>query len=368
MKVIHIIDSNGFGGAERYIIDLCTKLNSDYEVNAEIVTFHHNVSIEKVSELNEIKYSYISQNNKNSNLFFMRTIRRIYNENKLGILHTHGYRANILVRLALFFSSAEIVTTVHSSLNYWNNKLKSKIYSYMDRLTSGRNQKIISVSNFISNYYKNILNQHKIITIHNGVEGKNFQSREKKELKSKKTIISVANLIDVKNHITLLKAFNLLIKEHKQCNVELILIGEGQNRRIISDYIEKHHLNDHIKILGFIEEVDQYLSKSDFYVSTSFEESFGLSIVEAMFSRVPVIASRVGGVPEIIEDEVTGLLFNNPTDETELLDKILLLLNDEDLYNGIVDNAYKKCKDQFSLDLMVKRTYNVYREVIDKMV
>ena len=116
-------------------------------------------------------------------------------------------------------------------------------------------------------------------------------------------------------------------------------------------------LNKNVLFTGLINNVNEYLAISDLFVLPSFYESFGLSIIEAMASKVFCIATNTGGIPEIIQDNITGYLFENNNSE-DLLLKIKLFLNKNT--EDIVNNAYNLVKKKFSLDIMNNNLIKIY--------
>lgn len=363
MKILHVIDSRGFGGAERYIIDLCSKFQELSNVEVMIVTFFFNKYISELSNQKMIHYSFLCDVDDCSNAVIMRKIRQLYNQNLGSIYHTHGYRANILVRSSLFFTKARIVTTVHSTLKYWKNPVKKKIYSLLDKSTSVRNQKIIAVSEYIRKYYKTRFNQFKIETVYNGVDQTIFLARKNAEFSEVVQLVNVGSLNNVKNQITVLKAMNYLINDLGYMNIKLLLIGEGPTAELLKDYIHSNNLKSNVKMTGFVNNVESYLKKSDIFISSSTDESFGLSIVEAMLTGIPVVASAVGGVPEIITDGVTGFLYSDPFDYIELSKKITRIIDNKELYHSIANNGNQQAVEHFTLDIQAKKILELYESI-----
>jgi glycosyltransferase involved in cell wall biosynthesis len=365
MKIIHIIDTSGFGGAEKYLLDLLKVLKKNYAIEIKILTFKENIVFSNVARDYDIDIEFVSKCNEKSNFICqMSYIQNLYYKEKYEIFHTHGYRANILVRLALFFTNAKIVTTVHSTTNYWNSKFKKELYKKLDQITSWRNNKIICVSNFIKDYYSNFLNKDKVIVIYNGIDNSIFYTPPK--IKSKGdlfTIINVGSFIDVKNQITLVKAINYIVSDKGVNNVRLKLVGEGPNKDGLVILIKELMLENYISLLRFSTNVVQILNDADIYVSTSSEESFGLSIVEAMMAGLPIIAPTVGGIPEIIEDNYNGILYSDCYDYKKLANIITELICNEEKRNIIALNGQRTSVNNFTLDKLGNNMWNLYREL-----
>lgn len=355
LKVIHLIDSTIFGGAERYIIDLARKLKSKEDLEVEVVSLRHNQFLFDACQTYDLNYSSLCKDNCSTRVV-MKKLRAL-NSNGKVIYHTHGYKTNFLTRLSLLFRKARVFTTVHSTLDYWKNPFKRFIYSNLDRLTSFKNEKIIVVSEYIKDYYSNFLNRNKIVTIYNGVDETIFKPKQK-EMVLPITILNVGNLNEVKNHITLLKAAEQLKNKYQ---IKVQILGEGNMREELESYIHKNDLSDIVTLMGFVEDVAPIYQDSNLYISTSTEESFGLSIIEAMLSSLPVVSSKVGGVKEIIKDYETGLFYDDPLDGDELIMKIEEVLNSSELYNKLKTQGYEHALNNFSLTQVVEEIYKLYK-------
>lgn len=363
LNIVHIIDSSVFGGAERYIIELLRSLNERDNIDVEILTFILNPLLTKEANKYNIKINHINNQNQPSYNLYKNTILSIHHDNPKTIFHTHGYKSNIYTRLALLFKRSSIFTTVHSTLYYWPNRVKRNVYSFLDKITSIKNTKIIAVSDYIKSYYKHILNYKKIVTIYNGVDSDIFNHRVKSSFnKSKPKIITVGNLTSVKNHATLIKAIEILKFKYQIPNISLNILGQGILESELKNKIRELDLINNVHLQGFKENINEYLADSDIYVSTSLEESFGLSIIEAILVGLPVVASRVGGIPEIIEHNKTGLLYDNPKDAEELASTIFLLINDADLFNTLSETALKHASHNYSINKLSNSIYNLYKD------
>jgi len=157
----------------------------------------------------------------------------------------------------------------------------------------------------------------------------------------------------------LLKAAKKIIKEFP--NTKFLIIGRGELEKELKK--ETHYLGiaSHIKFLGFRNDVKELLKIMDVFVLCSLSEGLPLSLIEAMASRVPVVATNVGGIPEGIEDDVKGFLVP-PTDSDTLAKKIIHLLKDKTLSNNFVLYGYHKIKQQFSLQSMLDKYAEIYSD------
>lgn len=362
MKIVHIIDSGGFGGAERYIIDVTSNLNKRDGVSIEVFTFFHNKHFYEIAKEKGVDVNHLAKKNKGSIIKLLREILKIYREDRETIFHTHGYKANILTRCSLFLTKATIITTIHSTLNYWDSKWKSSLYKYLDVLTSIRNETIVCVSDYIKSYYKTPFNKNKLLTIYNGVDSDKYNANRIIDIEGCVTAVNVGSLNDVKNQITIIKAFAYLVRNLDVKNIRLIIIGDGPNQKKILDFLHRNNLNEYITLVGFKNDVRSYLLESDIYISSSTDESFGLSIVEAMMMGLPIISSSVGGIPEIIPSEDYGLLYHNPIDEIELAITIKKIIGNRQLARRIAKNGCERAQNKFTLEKLCDSLLNLYKK------
>lgn len=174
-----------------------------------------------------------------------------------------------------------------------------------------------------------------------------------------KVILCVAELSPRKGQKYLIEAVRMLSPEFP--NVKLVFIGEGPSRKHYENLA--HPLEDRVLFLGHRKEIAKFMAASDIFVLPSVREAFGLVLLEASISGVPVIATNVGGIPEIIEDSKTGLLVA-PEDSKKLASAIRLLLTDRDLGQKLARGASQRIETRFRAKTMAERTGELYDSVL----
>ncbi|MBD3156893.1 glycosyltransferase [Candidatus Peregrinibacteria bacterium] len=218
----------------------------------------------------------------------------------------------------------------------------------------------------------------KLTTIHNGIDVTWFESqllsfsdKKRNEYREKifnakendTVILSVAELHERKGLQYLIKALPEVIEEHPR--TILAIAGSGPLRNDLEKMAMREGVMDHVRFLGFQKDIPHIMAASDLFVLPSKKEAFGLVLLEAGIARVPVVASNVGGIPEIIDHEKTGLLIP-PENPRKLAESILTIVNDTLKRDQYSENAYKKIKDTFDAKIMAKKTANLYDEVLNK--
>jgi glycosyltransferase involved in cell wall biosynthesis len=170
-------------------------------------------------------------------------------------------------------------------------------------------------------------------------------------------VVIIAELHPVKQHAHLFAAFEHVLRE--QPNARLVCIGNGDRRTALEADIRERGLTDHIHLVGAVPHAARYLRAADVFVLPSRSEAFGYAVLEAAVAGVPVIASRVGGIPEIIHHEREGLLVQSG-DVSALAAALSRLLSDQTLRNRLGEAGLLRGR-VFSVDQMVRQTTRVYR-------
>lgn len=209
-----------------------------------------------------------------------------------------------------------------------------------------------------------ILDEDKIKLIYNGVEipeniNPEFSLRDDYNIKiNDKILVNVGRLFPEKGHDLLLNGMRELNKTNQ--NWKLFIIGEGDERDNIEKLISKYSLRDQVYLTGFVDNVDQYLAQADLMVHSARIEGFGLVLVEAMATGLPVVAVAASNIPEVVENGKVGLLAEkeNPQD---LADKVNKLLKDNDLRSKYAGNTRKYVQENFSIKKMIDQ----YEELIN---
>jgi glycosyltransferase involved in cell wall biosynthesis len=172
----------------------------------------------------------------------------------------------------------------------------------------------------------------------------------------------IAILGTEKDHSTLIKAMPKIIPQYP--NTSLLLIGDGPKRAELQDLVHKLGIADKVIFTGNRRDIPQLLATLDVVVLSSFYEGTSITLLEAMAAAKPVVASRVGGNPEVVEDGVTGFLVP-PADPDALAFRLSQLLGDEDLRQKMGQAGRQRVEEQFSLSQMVANYERLYNQVLN---
>jgi N-acetyl-alpha-D-glucosaminyl L-malate synthase BshA len=207
----------------------------------------------------------------------------------------------------------------------------------------------------------------RIETVYNFINPKFFNPNLRKiepGKQDKTVIIHVSNLRSVKRPLDVIKIFHG-IHRYMGDSVELRIIGEGPMQYEMITLVEQLGIENHVHFRGVLSDIGSAIASADLLLLPSQHESFGLAALEAMACGVPVIASRVGGLPEVIEDGRSGFLFPLG-DIDEAVEKAVKVLKDKKFYNSVRQEALKDAKEKFGMNKIVDQYEKLYKTVGSK--
>jgi glycosyltransferase involved in cell wall biosynthesis len=191
---------------------------------------------------------------------------------------------------------------------------------------------------------------------------KREQMRQMLGIRNEPVLGIIARLSDVKGQDVLLKAFPLVLKQHPQA--KLLLVGEGKLEPLLRKIVQELNLENNVIFKAVINETKEYLDCLDIFVMPSRNEGLGLSIMEAQACGLPVVASRVGGIPSLIEDGQTGFLVP-PENIEELALKLRELLNNPQKAKEMGLRAKEFAQNHYAAEKMVEKTEDVYKKILN---
>lgn len=170
-------------------------------------------------------------------------------------------------------------------------------------------------------------------------------------------ITHISNFRPLKRVIDVLKTFKIV---NEQLNVKLLMVGDGPEKERAMRHCRSHNIEDAVLFLGKSNQIDEILCFSDLFLLPSEQESFGLAALEAMVHRVPVVCSDVGGLPEVIENGVSGFLCPLG-DVNAMAEKVIHILEDHERHKGFKEQAYESSK-KFDIVKVISHYESLYRE------
>jgi glycosyltransferase involved in cell wall biosynthesis len=263
------------------------------------------------------------------------------------------YRAYVPTRIFCFLLGIPNISSVRDEGKWMNS-----IHIFLERLTAKLSLAIYSCSEAVTRFLlRDIgIKRERVVTIPNGIDVASYcvKINKKKKLKELglsadlKVVGTICRLVEPKKGVeVLLEATQIL---QKKFDFQLLVVGSGKNELKLRLFAEKKGIN--VSFLGERTDVMEILHVMDVFVLASFYEGFPVVILEAMASRIPVVASRVGGLSEVVQDRETGFLVE-PGNPNELAKKIKELLVNRKMRNNFGEAGFKRVKENFSIDKTV---------------
>jgi N-acetyl-alpha-D-glucosaminyl L-malate synthase BshA len=289
---------------------------------------------------------------------------------KLDILHVHyavPHAVCAVLAKQMLDDQIKIVTTLHGTditvLGY------DPSLSEMIKFGIEKSDVVTAVSHQLKEDTNRLLNiKNDIVPVHNFVDERVYYRRKNnKELKKTygisdddKVIVHISNFRPVKRIQDVIEAFSLIRKEVPS---KLLLIGNGPELTVACELVQKLDIEDDVLFLGKQENVGELFSICDLKLLLSEKESFGLVLLEAMACGVPVIGTRIGGIPEVIVDGETGFMVELG-DTAAVAGQAVSLLKDEDKHNRFRENSVKHVFENFHSEKIV----SIYEEIYHSLV
>ncbi|MFH1957479.1 MAG: glycosyltransferase family 4 protein [bacterium] len=352
MKVFHIDSEKTFRGGQQQVLYLLEGLRK-YGVENILICPGASPLFQRCSGVKKESAAMISE----FDIFSAIKTAKLINAEKPDILHCHSAHALSVGVMARFFSKQKPKIIASRRVDF---RIKSR-RKYLSA------DKIITVSKAIKKILvKNGIPEGRIEVVYSGVE---LKSREadclKKEfnLSEKDFIVgNVAALTHQKDHKTLLKAVSLLVRNNE--NLKFFIIGEGVLHNGLAKLSKELGISENVIFTGFRNDVANFYSLFGIFVSSSAWEGLGTSILDAMLSGVPVVATAVGGIPEIIEDGVDGFLVPH-LNPLKMSEKIDALIKNAALREKFSQNGIRKAM-KFSVEKMVSGSFEVYKKLLNE--
>ncbi len=296
---------------------------------------------------------------------------------QIDLVHTHTHLSGeILCRIACFLAKVPIICHQHQPADVYNSNFFIRAYQkWLDRITSKWVNRFIAVS---GNRKKAMIDlrgyqPHQIRLVYNGIDVNRFSSADRREsirktwnLEPEQTAIGLIARLEIsKGQDTLIEAAPLVLRRYPETRFFMIggdHIPHQPNLKRYQKTIQHFGMSDKCFLLGFEREIQDLMSALDMIVLPSWWEGHPLVVLEAMAAQKPVIASRVGGTPEIVEHETNGLLIP-PRDPEALAEAICRLIENPALARQMASRAYVKAAEQFDQTYMADQILALYNQI-----
>jgi len=366
-KILYIITQTEWGGAQKYVFDLATHLTEEFDIT--VATGTDGSSRELLDKLASagIKNFTFKHLKRDISLWHdilaVLEIAKFLRQNDFDIVHLNSTKSGVIGALAAWWNriQSKIIYTAHGwtflePLHFY----KHWLYLMMEKISAQlRDYTIV-----LSEKEKQIALQYgtakpnAISVIANGLDLANLQFFTKEEARQKLNLDQNQIIIGTIANLYKTKGLKYLLEATKELNAKLLIIGEGPERKNLEEKTKQEILTDKIILAGSIKEAANLLPAFDIFVLPSVKEGFPYTLLEAMAAGLPIIATNVGAITEILENQKTGLIVP-PADLQTLAEAIASFIKNPEQARQLGASAKETVK-KFDLAITVEKTKNIY--------
>jgi len=363
MKVIQLFGSLNHGGAEILTLDVCKQFPD--EIGEQILVTYRGGSLEDTFNEHNIPFNKISKGFMGFHL--MRQLRKLIREYDVSIIHSHKSLDTIYSKVASFGYPVKVVQTVHSlGYGYMYNILRRIINIMVD-------QTMFVSQDILIRYRKHNKLPKNYSVLYNGIDMSKFNVHSKNcahiysELNiSEGSIIAgmIGNFNSGRDHLTVCKALNEIIPTNP--HVHFIFVGGAQNlefEAICKHYCEVNNIIKNIHFLGSRTDVPKILNALDIFVYSSNSDTFGIAVVEAMMSGIPVIVNDLDVFKEITDNGAFAQLYRTK-DVTDLAEKIEDYIKHPEKRKELGEKGQAWAMEKFTIERHVNQLTEIYNSVL----
>ena len=292
---------------------------------------------------------------------------RVIRQEKIRVMHAHEFYMSILGAAASRLTGIPLVVTVHGK-SYYPSQLRRRM-AY--RVAAMEAASLVTVSKDLQQFFCQTTGvpTDSVRVIYNGIDlAPGIQSKRNRDRlctigipPDAHVIGAVGNLYAVKGHIHLVRALRQIVQQRP--NVHVVILGRGDEKEALLAEARALGVADRLHLLGYCEDVQGWLNTMDVYAMPSLSEGLPLSLLEAMASTIPVVVTKVGGIPEVVSDGETGFLVA-VGDVDELAKRIMLLLDQPSLAERIAKAGRSVVQQRYSLETMAGAYSALYQEAV----
>lgn len=371
IKVLFLLSNFRSGGAERQYFNLIHGIDKQaFEVHVGLVQYRNSrPSAELLESLKDVHVQLFERKHR-ADLSVISEIAAYVRQHEIDVIQSLLFMDNQIARFAGLICSRPVVTSIRGEPLPLLGRAKTWIEYRMQALS----KKVVVNSNWLKDYLvRHGSKPEKVVMIHNGMISANFRSDADTAMVRKKYGIAedalvmgiVARLHPIKDHMTFFDAVKI-VRESSPA-VHAVVVGDGEMMDSLKEYVKKIGIEENVTFLGTITtELPDIYRIMDVFLLTSLSESFPNVILEAMSASVPVVATRISEVPEIIQDGENGYMVDvkNPA---MLAERALLAMTNPKVRELFIRNGLVKA-EEFGVQAMVKKYEQLYSEIYNARI
>jgi sugar transferase (PEP-CTERM/EpsH1 system associated) len=367
IKVLHVLDSLGVGGMERVVIEVVNHL--DQSQFDQVVCCVSRPG-EAARHLRDGTRCIDLGKGAGADYLAPVKIARIIREEAPDVIHTQSWSGVDAAMAKLMTGAVRLIHSEHGR-NYPridSEPLKSRVAR---RCLYHLADAVFAVSSEVRDYYcrETRFPRERMLVIPNGVDLRRIGeagaggAREELGIGADDFVVgTVARLEATKDTITLARAFAKLYSRQPEARLKLLIVGDGEQRALIEAFVAERGLNEAAIFTGLRHDAPRLLGAMNVFALSSLSEGMPITALEAMAARLPVVATNVGALPELVEEGVAGFLVE-PKDDEALADRLARLYSNPELAKRFGAAARRKVEREYSLELMLRRYADLYWSV-----
>lgn len=359
MRVLHIIESLEFGGAEKVLVELVNAMAGECELGVCCVKRTGDLQ----ASLDSRVRVYCLNMGGGNHYGLPFAIAKLVRSGGYDVVHSHTWGVYLESALgALLGRAAVLIHTVHGKYLLYPSgaasRAKIALRHMFERVLAGAHRRIVTVSDAIQDYVRSDIGipSSRLLTIRNGVPEAPRLSRVPRRHRYA-AFITVGRLAAVKNYEMLLRSFASVLCAYPGCRLHIV--GDGPERSILESLVQDLGIAASVAFLGFQTDVHRLLAESDVFVLSSRYEGISIALLEAMRAGLPVIATRVGGMPEVVLDGETGILVGDG-DETAMARAMGRLIESPAEGEAMGARGYAQTQEEFSIRAAAEKYLSLY--------
>lgn len=369
IRVLHVLPHFGMGGAEMLVKNMLLSHDKrKFEVAACSLFPKRGTIIDRELEENGIKVIYLNKK-PGPDLKTVINLYHLFKQYKVSIIHTHGYILRYTLLPSIMNRIPVKIHTIHNIAEKEVDNYGKVIHWIAFKLFKVQP---VGISQIISRSTENLYKIDKVPFVFNGIPTNIYQ----KSPLARQTLRNSLNILDSnivianiaifkpqKNHRLLIESFYLIFREMPE--LILILVGDGELKQDIENFVRSKRLDENVKFLGLRKDIPAVLSASDICVLSSDWEGVPLVVLEAMAAGKPIVAPAVGGLPDIIINNITGILVP-PKDPKALANAILKICRNRTMLDEMGNKGRAIAIEQFDIKIITQQYEDLYISMLKK--
>lgn len=369
-NILFIIESSETGGAESVFYDLVTRVDQSL-YTPHVALLYNGWLFDKFMH-STVRPHIISPGSGRFDYPLLAGLYRLAKTLDIDLIHSHLFTTNVYSSLVGVLLHIPVIATFHGTMDV---SVHDRFAWLKWRTLNVCAREIVFVSTYLKNYFVagNLAKASKARVIYNGIDIGKFKSDSDTRCATRQDIgvdkdgfvvAAIGDLRPAKDYETAIQAIAVL--KDKIPGLVLIVAGTMTDLHPRLEVLcKKLNVSEHVKFLGFRADVIDILKASDLYLTTSTSEGFSLTLVEAMSSEIPVIATRCGGPEEIVSPGKTGILVEKGNYE-EIASSIEHVYSNRDEAHMLAENAASDVRHRFSVTRMVGEYQSLYQDTLFK--